>query len=582
MFRNWIHYNIICLGLLLGASSLTAQVFPPDFICVKSDTLIWNLPNNTCGAFNNYTVFVSNDEAGPYEILTTITDPDQTIFVHEESVTARFFYYLQSNFDCPNEPILSSDTLDNRLPEPVVISSVSVESNNVTIDWSVNASPDVVEYVVYRITPMGTTPIATVTDQLFYIDTEAAPNQQQEFYYVLAGDACGSTSIFPDPQGTILMELTGGNVCERNLELNWNIYENWTNPIQRHEIWVSINGGTAERVDTVAGNIDSYLFTEVNDEAEYCFFIQAVEDETNNQSASNQVCIGADIVRPNQELFLKTVSVNADNQVELNWQWNTDAEINQSQILRSIDEVDFTSIDTQIQDPPLSLNPTFIDEEAEVNNSVFHYQISTLDDCEVAVNSNQISTILMSVIEQNNQFNLLNWTTPDWANGTVQSYELYKIINNEPTYIDLINPPVNTYQDPVDINNLAAANAQYYLLINISITLPNGNIETVQVRSNTVTLAPFATVLTPNAFAPNGQNQEFRPVISFGENADYQLLIYDRYGGIVFETRDIKQGWNGRDQTGKLRSGGIYIYHVRIIQPDGSITQDQGTVMLLL
>lgn len=54
----------------------------------------------------------------------------------------------------------------------------------------------------------------------------------------------------------------------------------------------------------------------------------------------------------------------------------------------------------------------------------------------------------------------------------------------------------------------------------------------------------------PNAFTPDGDglNDEFLPSV-IGAQA-YELLIYDRWGDIVFKTNDPKQGWSGT-------SGGI-------------------------
>ena len=56
----------------------------------------------------------------------------------------------------------------------------------------------------------------------------------------------------------------------------------------------------------------------------------------------------------------------------------------------------------------------------------------------------------------------------------------------------------------------------------------------------------------------------------------------NRFLNNVFETRDVQQGWDGRDTNGKMSTSGVYIYQIRLVQPDGSMTEDTGTVMLIL
>lgn len=563
------------------SNSLQAQIFPPDFICTKSDTLIWTLPNNTCGTFSQYTIFSSQSIDGPYQVLATITDPNQTNFVHEGSLSQTWYYYLQSDYNCPNETAISSDTLDNRLPAIAPISAISVEGDAIRVSWSASPSPEVTQYIVYRITDLGTTPIATVIDEFSYLDTDANPSEKSESYYVLASDACENTSIFDEPQRSILME-TSVSSCDQSVSLNWNLYDNWANGIDRQEVWVSVNGATAEIVETITATATSYTFLNANDATEYCFFIKAVEANTFIEANSNEVCLNLDIVQPNRNLFLKNVSVTADNQVEISWQWDANAEINQRDILRSSDpNATLEVIDNQTIAPPLPSQSSYIDPDVLVNKEVYVYQVSTTDDCEAVAISNMASTILLSGTAQATQTNLLNWTPLNWENGTVVNYQLIKIVDDMPRLVSELSANENSFEEPVDPNNLAESNAEYYLLANIQITLPNGEIETVSSRSNTIRIEQFANIQAPNAFAPAGNNAEFRPVITFGENADYQLLIYNKYGGIVFESKDIATGWTGRNEQGQILKSGVYVYYIRLTQDNGRNTEAKGTVLLL-
>jgi gliding motility-associated-like protein len=64
----------------------------------------------------------------------------------------------------------------------------------------------------------------------------------------------------------------------------------------------------------------------------------------------------------------------------------------------------------------------------------------------------------------------------------------------------------------------------------------------------------------PSAFTPNndGLNDVFRA--TYGENIiDFKLQVYNRWGQIVFESRDVRNGWNGKIK-GFDQPGGVYVW----------------------
>ena len=63
----------------------------------------------------------------------------------------------------------------------------------------------------------------------------------------------------------------------------------------------------------------------------------------------------------------------------------------------------------------------------------------------------------------------------------------------------------------------------------------------------------------PNTFSPNGDefNNEFLPIITSGyDHYNYNLLIFNRWGEIVFESKDTEQGWDGSYNGTLVQSGG--------------------------
>lgn len=69
----------------------------------------------------------------------------------------------------------------------------------------------------------------------------------------------------------------------------------------------------------------------------------------------------------------------------------------------------------------------------------------------------------------------------------------------------------------------------------------------------------------PNSFTPNGDgiNDIWKPK---GNNIDpnsYHLQIFDRYGHLVFETRELEEGWDGDvDAGGYFGQNAVYVYRI--------------------
>ncbi|MBW6461363.1 MAG: gliding motility-associated C-terminal domain-containing protein, partial [Bacteroidales bacterium] len=92
----------------------------------------------------------------------------------------------------------------------------------------------------------------------------------------------------------------------------------------------------------------------------------------------------------------------------------------------------------------------------------------------------------------------------------------------------------------------------------------------------------------PNAFTPDGdgRNDIFKPVPANPELSivDCRLSIFDRWGGILFETKDIDAGWDGT-MNGKPCPVGVYVYRLTF-RVDGvpGVEEEQvltGTVVLV-
>ncbi len=92
-------------------------------------------------------------------------------------------------------------------------------------------------------------------------------------------------------------------------------------------------------------------------------------------------------------------------------------------------------------------------------------------------------------------------------------------------------------------------------------------------------------VYVPNAFTPdgNGVNDIFRPEVRGMVAEEHELYVFDRWGQVVFSTRDAAQGWDGAHQNGgDILPQGVYNWRL-IERPFGSADKKDwfGTITLL-
>ena len=106
-----------------------------------------------------------------------------------------------------------------------------------------------------------------------------------------------------------------------------------------------------------------------------------------------------------------------------------------------------------------------------------------------------------------------------------------------------------------------------------------------------VIVRPAGHLVFPNVFQPsdggsNGgvydendrANEVFHP---YGEGvADYTLRVYDRWGELIFESNDIKKGWDGY-YNNKLCETSVYTWRAQGHFFNGEVFDLRGNVTLL-
>jgi gliding motility-associated-like protein len=99
------------------------------------------------------------------------------------------------------------------------------------------------------------------------------------------------------------------------------------------------------------------------------------------------------------------------------------------------------------------------------------------------------------------------------------------------------------------------------------------------------------SIVIPNAFTPSpagpsggrptagGINDVFMPKVK-GVTA-YTMQIFNRWGTLIFESRDPDIGWDGYDRNNKFMPAGVYVYKIVLTQSDGQRITRLGDVTLI-
>ncbi len=101
----------------------------------------------------------------------------------------------------------------------------------------------------------------------------------------------------------------------------------------------------------------------------------------------------------------------------------------------------------------------------------------------------------------------------------------------------------------------------------------------------TVDVIPNCGLFVPNAFSPGNPNKQNIVLYVRSEcltNNSFDFIVYDRWGNKVFESKDLKTGWDGTfNNAGQPMNPGTYVYYVTGITTGGKTLTKKGNVALI-
>lgn len=123
----------------------------------------------------------------------------------------------------------------------------------------------------------------------------------------------------------------------------------------------------------------------------------------------------------------------------------------------------------------------------------------------------------------------------------------------------------------------------------------NSNIDSIRYRvtvttddgckgTDDITVVIYKTgpqIFVPDAFTPNKDNKNdlFYPVITGMKSLEF-FRVYNRFGQLIFTTREVNKGWDGT-LGGKDQPPGTYVYTAQAVNYKGEVVSKKGVVVLI-
>ncbi len=334
-------------------------------------------------------------------------------------------------------------------------------------------------------------------------------------------------------------------------------------PAVRHLLEVSTDQINFEVIDTIS-DVSSINVTDIPINSEtICVRIVAIDDCDNTRIESQVICdnsLSTQIPIVNDVTATFTIA----NTLSLDWVASPIIPINY-EITRALRDESFSIF-------ALSERNSFSNSETYDGQRVFDFRIVPIDSCGNQANSSILTRPIFLRAERNSTNNYdFEWNNYlGWQNGqTGVTYEL-EILGEGNSVNNSIPITNNSFT-----RNIGRDNGTRFRVKGMD------NNRNRQVFSNIIVLEQENEILTPTAFTPNGDgvNDVFGPIVT-DDVENFEMLIFNRWGEVIFVSRSRLIGWDGKDQRGNAQNG-TYTYKISFNEENGNIFNQTGTFVLI-
>ncbi len=555
--------------------------------------LSWNSPcNNTINGSGNWYYIYREYPAGVWLIRDTVSinnpvlSGNDTIDICGALINYRIV--LPNNNGCSSVSNIKGKYLtDKTIPHQPIIDYVTVDTtiwHNV-IKWQPDQSSDTKGYYIYKyLNPTGTK-IDSVLGRYntTYVHLGSNPRIDKETYYIIAYDSCNLASAGSKVHNSLFLSVSPDR-CQYNIKLSWNPYINMESDLLGYHIYKKTGNGQYVLITTVSPTITFYYDYDIEADYTYTYYVKAIDKTGTRFSNSNTQILTFSFPRKPEFNYLRKATVIGNKQIDIKLYVDTTTYVSEYHLYRiENNNNDTTLIKNLFHQTTTDIN--IVDNTVNTTEKSYHYFLKLRDICnnEEILTSNIGTTILLKAYMHNGMKNYLIWNKYKSWEGNVSHYNVYRKTEKGWDIFpiaSLVSDDNDTITYTDDVSDLGDTNGQfaYYVEAVEGNGNPYGFLDSS--RSNTAFVNQYPKLFVPNAFAPEGYNSVFIPVMGFVHPEDYLLQIFDRWGAKIFETTDKYKGWDGTYNNSDAPKG-VYVYLIKIKNSNNETIEKRGTVTLI-
>jgi gliding motility-associated-like protein len=476
-------------------------------------------------------------------------------------------------------PVCRDYFSDFTAPDTARLDSVSLrpESRCCEIGWQPSKSKDVYGYIVY-IYKDG---IWKVMDTLhgasntFYADTLHADGSVHE-YRIASLDTCRNASPLGEIHHTMVLSATP-NKCDSAVSLSWNAYAHMPGGAASFEVFAR-SGKDGFQCIGSGGKGSSFRCEGLDVMRPYTFYVRVWNADRSISATSSTVDVDFHRKPGSGVALLRSVSVTEDNDILVTAHVPDTADYRSLVLCRHL-EPDGPAVwsDTLAK---CSGNCSWRQRGLDVQQP-HYYTVSLTDECNMAFYVSEPVANIVLHMDMDVEANRLSWSSYDGFRALPDSYRVYRRAGTLSPFALLDDRPfpLRGYDDP--LQDLPSGNEIAYRVSAVGHV--KGLPDTVECFSNTVVMEDEPAIYIPNSFIPESdieENRVFRPVLHSVPAPEYLLTIFDRWGQVVFETRNPEEGWDGLIKGLPARMG-VYVFQLSFRMKNNKLYTRRGMVNLI-